>query len=267
MKNLTYLQTICEKINYLRILTILILGISTLMTGFIMDNSVSLAAETHTLYGTLPTSFNSKNFYICSEAVEEPTGRPHGLYTKAKTSLESKSPLTHRKSLKNKVTLNNKKILTPIKKSKEKKPQSIHVTSDTMISEKKAGFVEFSGNARADDGDSIIKADSIKIFSYTAQEQKKRKKEKKQGNIKKIIASGNVRYISGNKKAFSDKAVYTTDTGVIVLTGKSPYVKMGNSFVKGKKITLFKKDAKVIVESGKKRRVEALFNSKDSIKQ
>jgi len=102
---------------------------------------------------------------------------------------------------------------------------------------------------------------------YTPQEKKKRQKENKQGNIKKIIATGNVRYSTGNKKAFSDKAVYTTDNEIIVLTGKSPTVKMGNSFVTGKKITLFKKDSRVIVESGKKRRVEALFNSEDRIKK
>ncbi len=172
----------------------------------------------------------------------------------------------NKKTLKNKKPLKNKKSLSTVEKQKKKKQKFFHVTSDTMISERKAGFVEFSGHARANDGDSVIKADSIKIFFYTQQEREKRKKEKKQRNIKKIVASGNVRYSTGNKKAFSDKAVYTTDNEIIVLTGKSPTVKMGNSFVTGKKITLFKKDSRVIVESGKKKRVEALFNSEDRTK-
>ncbi len=173
----------------------------------------------------------------------------------------------NKKTIVNKKPLKNKKKLKTVKKIKKEKPVLFHVTSDTMISERKAGFVEFSGHAAANDGNSVIKADSIKVFLYTPQEQKKRKREKKQGTIKKIVASGNVRYTTGNKKAFSDKAVYTTDNEIIVLTGKAPIVKMGTSFVTGKKITLFKKDSRVIVESGKTRRVEALFNSEDRIKK
>ncbi|NIA10523.1 MAG: hypothetical protein GWP10_12535 [Nitrospiraceae bacterium] len=173
----------------------------------------------------------------------------------------------NKKSIKNKTPLKSKKSFNTVKKQKKETPRLFHVTSDTMISERKAGFVEFSGHARANDVDSVIKADSIKIFLYTPQEKKQRQKHNKQGNIKKIIASGNVKYNTGNKKAFSDRAVYTTDGEIIVLTGKAPIVKMGNSFVTGKKITLFRNDARVIVESGKKRRVEAIFNSEDRIKK
>lgn len=158
---------------------------------------------------------------------------------------------------------NNKKL--PGKKLSQKKPDAIHVTSDTMISERNTGFIEFSGNACATDGESVIKADFIKIFLYKQNEHPPIG-EKKQ-NIKKIIALGNVRYTSGNKKAFSDKAVYTTKNQIIVLTGKAPTVTMGASFVTGKKITLFQKDSRVMVESGKQRRVQALFNSKDRIKK
>ncbi len=180
----------------------------------------------------------------------------------------------NKKSLKAKIISQNKnrsfhkkKLQTHENNNTNKGLRKFHVTADTMISEKNAGIIEFSGNAVVNDGNSVIKADSIKIFLYTQKEQKQRKKEKKTGNIKKIIASGNVQYSSGNKKAFSDKAVYTTDNEVIVLTGKAPKVTMGNSFVTGKKIILFRKDGKVIVESGKKKRVEALFNSKDRNKK
>ena len=180
----------------------------------------------------------------------------------------------NKKSLKTHAILKNKKSLTKRKppalqkkKTTREKLKKIHVTADTMISEKNAGVVEFSGNAVVNDGSSVIKADSIKIFLYTQNQQKNRTKQNKTENIKKIIASGHVRYSSGSKKAFADKAVYTTDSGVIVLTGKAPIVTMGDSFVTGKKITLFRKDSKVIVESGKKRRVEAFFNSKDKYKK
>jgi len=157
---------------------------------------------------------------------------------------------------------NNNKLSQ--KKISQKKSDILHVTSDTMISDRNAGFIDFSGNACATNRDSVIKADSIKIFLYKQNEHPSPRD--KQQNIKKIIASGKVQYTSGNKRAFADKAVYTTKTQILVLTGKAPSVTMGNSFVTGKKITLFQKSSKVIVESGKHRRVEALFNSKDRIK-
>ena len=142
--------------------------------------------------------------------------------------------------------------------------RSLHVTSDTMISERDAAFVEFVGNAKATSRDSVVHADSIKVFLYKDAEKKELKKEDEQ-NIKEILATGNVRFISGDRKAFAEKAVFTTANQTLILTGGSPKVITGESFVTGKKITLFKKDGRVVVESGKKKRVEALFNSNDRL--
>ena len=148
--------------------------------------------------------------------------------------------------------------------SSQEKNRTLKINADTMISQKETNSVEFSGNVVATDIDSVIHADSIKVFLYTEDEKKKIGKENRQ-NIKQITASGNVKYISGNRKAFSDKAVYTADDQVLVLTGDSPKIITGESFVTGKKITIFKQNSKIIVESGKSKRVEALFNSSDSL--
>ncbi|MBF0113299.1 MAG: hypothetical protein HQK74_11300, partial [Desulfamplus sp.] len=53
----------------------------------------------------------------------------------------------------------------------------------------------------------------------------------------------------------------------IVLTGDSPRVTTGDSYITGNVITLFQESGKVMVEGGKERRVEALFNSQDDFKQ
>lgn len=148
--------------------------------------------------------------------------------------------------------------------SSQEKNRKLKINADTMISQKETNSVEFSGNVVATDIDSVIHADSIKIFLYTEDEKKKVGKENRQ-NIKQITASGNVQYISGNRKAFSDKAVYTADDQILVLTGDSPKIITGESFVTGKKITIFKQNSKIIVESGKSKRVEALFNSSNSL--
>ncbi|MCP4116014.1 MAG: hypothetical protein GY737_11535 [Desulfobacteraceae bacterium] len=135
-----------------------------------------------------------------------------------------------------------------------------------MISERNAAFVEFVGNAKATSRDSVVHADSIKVFLYKDKEKKELKEEDEQ-NIKEILATGNVRFISGDRKAYAEKAVFTTADQTLILTGGSPKVITGESFVTGKKITVFRNDGRVVVESGKEKRVEALFNTKDRIEK
>lgn len=163
--------------------------------------------------------------------------------------------------------------------------QEIHITADSMTSERDKAFVTFTGNALATGEGIVIKADAIDVYFYTQDEKKSRARKDEQGtnqsidpnqdpdqdknqninqNIKEIIATGNVMFTSEEHRALADKAVYTTTTERLVLTGKAPRVTTGKSYVTGKKITLFQKNGKVIVEGGKNQRVEALFNDSDS---
>lgn len=147
---------------------------------------------------------------------------------------------------------------------KEKKTDvPFHVTSDQMIAVRGKSMVEFIGNVRATRQDSIVIADSIKIF-FTKNNNKKGSSS--ENNIKQIISTGNVQYTAGDKKAYADKAVYTTLDETLVLTGKTTKLITGTSFVTGKKITLYQKQDKVIVESDSTNRVEALFNPENKDK-
>ena len=146
--------------------------------------------------------------------------------------------------------------------SKEKSQQPIHVVSDKMTAQEKSSMVEFSGNVKAVMEDATLYADSIKIYFFD--DQSKRETDA-QSSVKQIISSGNVKYISKERKALADKAVYTTKDDILILTGKSPKLITGSSFVTGTKITLFRKDNKILVESDGEKRVEALFNPEDNI--
>jgi lipopolysaccharide export system protein LptA len=146
--------------------------------------------------------------------------------------------------------------------SKEKSQKPIHVVSDKMTAQEKSSMVEFSGNVKAVMEDSTLYADSIKIYFFD--DQSKRETDA-QSSVKKIISTGNVKYISKERKALADKAVYTTKDDILILTGKSPKLITGSSFVTGTKITLFRKENKVLVESDGTKRVEALFNPEDNI--
>ena len=138
----------------------------------------------------------------------------------------------------------------------------LYIVSDKMVAQKDTSMVEFMGNAKATREDSIVFADSIKIYFVDDNENKG---SDAQSNVKKIVSTGNVRYTAGERKAFADKAVYTTKDEILILTGKSPKLITGSSFVTGKKITLFRLQDKVLVESEGSKRVEAFFNPEDKI--
>jgi lipopolysaccharide export system protein LptA len=140
----------------------------------------------------------------------------------------------------------------------------LHIVSDKMIAQKDTSMVQFTGNVKATREDSIIFADSIQIFFVSDDDNKN---NETQSNVKKIVSEGNVKYTAGERQAFSDKAVYTTKDEILVLTGKSPKLITGSSFVTGKKITLFRLSGKVIVESDENIRVEAVFNPEDNVQE
>lgn len=144
------------------------------------------------------------------------------------------------------------------------KAASLHVTSDQMVAQQNNSMVEFIGNVRATRDDAVLLAESVKVFFHPRKSGETR--DKGQGNVEKIIASGKVEYTAGDRKALADQAVYTTSDEKLVLTGKSPKLLTGKSWVTGRKITLFRLEERVMVESDGKTRVQAFFDSEDQKK-
>lgn len=147
--------------------------------------------------------------------------------------------------------------------SQEKQDPSdntFNVSSDQMIARRDNSQVEFSGNVKVTRVDSILTAESVKIFFNENTEDSG---SDVQGNIKKIISSGDVVVVMEEKRAFADKAVYTAVDEILILTGNPARLETGDSFVTGRKITLFRTDDRVLVESDGKNRVQALFNPDD----
>lgn len=140
----------------------------------------------------------------------------------------------------------------------------LHVVSDKMISQQDTSMVEFIGNVKVTRLDSIVLADSIKIY-FVGKDKNKSDQGNAQSNVEKIVSEGNVEYTAGDRKAFADKAVFTMKDEILVLTGNAPKLITGSSFVTGKKITFYRKQDKVIVESDGVKRVEALFNPEDNV--
>ena len=145
----------------------------------------------------------------------------------------------------------------------EKDSKKIHITSDSLVIDNEAMFAEFIGNVVATRESDVITVDSLKIF-YKKGVDKKEKPVPGEEIIKKIVANGNVVIQFDDKVAVTQQAVYIAETGIIVLTGPNSKVTSVNNYISGEKITMYRSDDRMIVESGTEKQVEAVFYSKDN---
>ncbi len=141
---------------------------------------------------------------------------------------------------------------------KNKENEKIHITADKLISDHEAKYTEFIGNFRAAQRDTVITSDKLKIFFKRGMDNKKNPLAGDE-SIKKIVANGNVQIKFDNRVAVTQQAVYITETRVLVLSGADSKVIRGHNSISGEKITIYRKDGRIQVESDKGERVEAVF--------
>ena len=137
---------------------------------------------------------------------------------------------------------------------------AIHITSDKLIFDNKAGYAEFMGHVKATQEESVITSDRLKIF-YKKNIANKGSLSVSDESIHKIVAKGNVEIKFDNRVATAQEAVYNTETMVLVLSGNNSKIISENDSISGEKITFYRIDGRISVESGNKKRVEAVFYS------
>jgi len=140
------------------------------------------------------------------------------------------------------------------------KNKKIHITADKLISDNKANHAEFIGNVRATQEETVITADRLKIF-FKRNPGNKDTPSVTRESIKKIVANGNVKINFDNRVAVTQQAVYNIETEVLVLSGDNSRIISGNDSISGEKITLYRTEGRINVESGSEKRVEAVFYS------
>ena len=149
------------------------------------------------------------------------------------------------------------KRLAPAAESEKEK---IRITADTLTTESETKFAEFSGNVKAVQGETVIIADRLRI--YYKQGAKNKSTPRAEGaSIEKLVATGNVKITFDNKVAVTREAVYLTEKRVLILSGANSKVTNGKDSISGEKITYYRADERIKVESGPKQRVEAVFSS------
>ncbi len=139
-----------------------------------------------------------------------------------------------------------------------KKQEKIHITSDRLIVDSDAKYATFTGSVRLSQGDTVITADLLKVF-FSNDLNGIGTGSAGKDSIKKIVATGNVRINMDDGVAVTEQAEFISETSTFILSGENSKVVRGNNSISGSKITLYRKDGRITVEGGTKKRVEAII--------
>lgn len=150
----------------------------------------------------------------------------------------------------------------------------LRITAAHLEADQKAGVIIFSGQVKAQYGDSTLYAQQLRVYFKTkprpARGAAKVPPEKPVQSpleelgaekIDHIVARGNVRFVQGDRVATGQEAIYYKDRNQVVLRG-NPQLWRAENTLKGERIILNLNTNKVMVESSPQRRVEALLYSK-----
>ena len=140
--------------------------------------------------------------------------------------------------------------------------QPIKVSADKLISNSEKKYAEFIGDVKAYQGDAVITSDSLRIYyEGNLLDTDKNKKSTEQTAIKRIVATGNVDFVSEQYTAKTDKLEYDFTTQILVLTGDNSTITMDKNSIVGSKITYYRADGRFKVEGGPDKRINATFFS------
>ncbi len=148
---------------------------------------------------------------------------------------------------------------------KNNENEKIRIIADKLFAEIDAGVIEFVGNVKATQAETVITSDRLKII-YNPDANKGQTSALKPVSIEKIIASGHVKINYNNIIAETDEAEYTIKSAVLVLKGEQSKVTQAGHSITGTKFTLHRADGKITVESSEKNRVKAVFHPSEKDK-
>ncbi|PXF56766.1 MAG: lipopolysaccharide transport periplasmic protein LptA [Deltaproteobacteria bacterium] len=128
----------------------------------------------------------------------------------------------------------------------------INIESDLMESMDKSGIVVFTGHVKATRGDLTIHSDKLEVFY----EKRKQGGETKK-SVKKIVATGHVRIIQGERVGTGEQAIYDKPAEKITITGAAQVLE-GPNRVSGERIIFFINEDRSVVEGSSETKVEAV---------
>jgi lipopolysaccharide transport protein LptA len=133
----------------------------------------------------------------------------------------------------------------------------IRITADKLVAKMDAAEIEFIGNVKTSLSDAVITSDRLKII-YDPDALKKSSRGNTQKSIRKIIAMGQVKIVTDDITAETDRAEYSIKSNIVVLRGEQSRVSQGGYSITGTKFTLYRNEGKLSVESKGENRIRAI---------
>ncbi|AEA33535.1 lipopolysaccharide transport periplasmic protein LptA [Hippea maritima] len=124
----------------------------------------------------------------------------------------------------------------------------IHITADKLTAFDKKGLYIFEGGVVATRGDVRLTSDKMEVY-----------KDKKTGDIGKVVCIGHVVITKQDKKATGDKAIYTASDSKVVLIGHAKVVSGKNNITSDRIIYYLDRDYVVSQSDNKTKRVEVII--------
>ncbi|RJQ76484.1 MAG: lipopolysaccharide transport periplasmic protein LptA [Desulfobacteraceae bacterium] len=131
----------------------------------------------------------------------------------------------------------------------------IHIEADRMESDPGRDCLLFSGHVHAKQADLVIDGEEMTVF-YAGEEKGKKNAADRQ--IRKIVATGNVKITKAAWVATGDAMEYVAAEGSVLLTGDAK-VWQGDNLVEGQRIAVDLEEGKTVVERGDAARVKAFI--------
>ena len=135
----------------------------------------------------------------------------------------------------------------------------IQIVSDRMDAYNDKGMVVFDGNAIATQGDRTIRAETITLYykkKAESGEQTESTDIRKNGDLDKIEAKGNVRITQGMRVVTGNEAIYLQDAQKIIIKGNA-VLSEGKNVIRGEQVVVFLNENRGVVESNRGDRVNA----------
>ena len=155
------------------------------------------------------------------------------------------------------LTAQERPLSTPLNST-----EKINITSDTLEVDTRNNSFVFKGSVKVVQGETVINSDELHIHYRDKQSEQQTEDEEESGAIEKIEARGNVDILFDGRTAKSDKAVYLADKEILQLIGEESTVIDGPNKIVGSKITLYRTEDRIKVESSRSNpadRVTATF--------
>lgn len=141
----------------------------------------------------------------------------------------------------------------------------IRIKSDRMKMQTGGDSAEFTGNVHAVQGDTSVRSDRLKIFYRSGANPGQQEDGMTEEAIERIDAGGNVIIDSRDTTATAEKAIYTSQDGLLKLFGLPARIESSDSVITGKEVTMNRDTGEIEVHGDDSDRVEAVFKpSQDS---